>query len=884
MASTYVNNLRLNEMATGDGSGTWGTTTNTNLELIGQALGYGTRAIANASTDNITIADGASDSDRAMYLKLTGGGQACTVTLLPNTASKVWMLENATSYTLTFTCGSGANVAILAGETKIIATDGGGSGGIVYDVLTDVNLAGTTKTAALTNAGALSNQGTVTVGVDDTGYDVKFFGATSGAYMLWDESADDLKLVGAAGFTVAGDIDIDGTANLDVVDIDGATQADGTITVGVDDTGYDVKFFGATSGAYMLWDESADDLKLVGAAGLTVAGDADIDGTTNLDAVDIDGAVQADGTITVGVDDTGYDVKFFGATASAYMLWDESADDLILAGAARVVVPASGLVIASTAVSSTAAELNLLDGLDRGSILYGNASSATTVLGQGSADQVLTSDGTDISWADAAGGVDGLTGLVENNSIWLGDDPSSTTDSASYNVALGTTALDAITTGDGNAAIGYGALGVNTTGSENSALGKGALDANIEGDGNTAVGLDALGGNTADANTAVGSNASRLNTTGTRNTSVGRKAMEDNTEGNDNVGIGYAALETNTDADNNTAVGSYALTANTTGAGNVAIGKDALDSNTTGSSNTAIGTDALQAATTRTQLVAVGFEAGKLTEGVNANNSVFVGYQAGAAVTNAGNLICIGSGAADTETTGNDSIYIGKVSNGGASASNSQNTTLGNETMAGASAGYGNTAIGHSALNDHTSGVNNCCVGREAGDKITSGGNNVCIGYDAGSDAMESITTDSNNVIIGNNSIDNAEVKVDWTVGSDQRDKTDIETLPDNAGLNFVNQMRPVTYVWDNRSNYYKPTDENFGERDHSKKSTTKQVGFIAQEVKAIEESIGWTDDHIVNTSNEQSYKLMYSQVIPMLTKAIQELSAKVEELENKGE
>ena len=65
MASTYVNNLRLNEMATGDGAGTWGTTTNLNLELIGQALGWGTRAIANASTDNITIADGASDADRA---------------------------------------------------------------------------------------------------------------------------------------------------------------------------------------------------------------------------------------------------------------------------------------------------------------------------------------------------------------------------------------------------------------------------------------------------------------------------------------------------------------------------------------------------------------------------------------------------------------------------------------------------------------------------------------------------------------------------------------------------------------------------------------------------------------------------------------------------
>ena len=153
MASTYVNNLRLNEMATGDQSGTWGTTTNTNLELIGQAFGWGTRAIANASTDNITIADGASDADRSMALKLTGGGQACTVTLLPNTSSKVWVMENATSYTLTFTQGSGANVAILAGETKMIATDGGGSGAVVYDLLTDVNLAGTTKTAALTNAG-----------------------------------------------------------------------------------------------------------------------------------------------------------------------------------------------------------------------------------------------------------------------------------------------------------------------------------------------------------------------------------------------------------------------------------------------------------------------------------------------------------------------------------------------------------------------------------------------------------------------------------------------------------------------------------------------------------------------------------------------------------
>jgi len=166
MASSYVNNLRLTEIATGEEAGNWGTITNTNLELIGQALGYGTRAIADASTDNITIADGSSDSDRAMYLKLTGGGQACTVTLLPNTASKVWMMQNDTSYTLTFSQGSGANVSIEAGSCKIIATDGAGSGAAVYDVLNTLEISGdlTLKTSDGAILNAQTSDTTVTSG------------------------------------------------------------------------------------------------------------------------------------------------------------------------------------------------------------------------------------------------------------------------------------------------------------------------------------------------------------------------------------------------------------------------------------------------------------------------------------------------------------------------------------------------------------------------------------------------------------------------------------------------------------------------------------------------------------------------------------------------
>jgi hypothetical protein len=105
----------------------------------------------------------------------------------------------------------------------------------------------------------------------------------------------------------------------------------GTLTVGVDNTGHDVKYFGATSGSYWLWDEDAD------------------------------GVVQI-GTLTVGVNDAGHDVKFFGNAASAYMLWDTSADDLILAGGAGLIVPDGQFTLESTAVSSTAAEINLIDG------------------------------------------------------------------------------------------------------------------------------------------------------------------------------------------------------------------------------------------------------------------------------------------------------------------------------------------------------------------------------------------------------------------------------------------------------------------------------------------------------------------------------------------
>lgn len=95
---------------------------------------------------------------------------------------------------------------------------------------------------------------------------------------------------------------------------------------------------------------------------LFVGTDLDVDGTANLDAVDIDGAVQVDNTLTIGADDQGYDVTLYGDTASAKVTWDTSVDDLVFSGAAGLVVPAGQLFVGDTAVSSTAAELNKLDG------------------------------------------------------------------------------------------------------------------------------------------------------------------------------------------------------------------------------------------------------------------------------------------------------------------------------------------------------------------------------------------------------------------------------------------------------------------------------------------------------------------------------------------
>ena len=209
MASTFVNDLRLEEMATGENSGTWGTKTNANLELIGEALGFGTEAITtNADTHTSEIADGATDPVRAMFVQYTGTlDSACTITITPNTISRVHIIENATSgsQNIIIKQGSGATVTIPNGKTSIVYLDGAGSGAAVVDALTDLNIAGTFNAASdINGASDITAAGTLNATGDTSAGDSAALGFASadGCIITGQGSTNDVSIKNDADATV----------------------------------------------------------------------------------------------------------------------------------------------------------------------------------------------------------------------------------------------------------------------------------------------------------------------------------------------------------------------------------------------------------------------------------------------------------------------------------------------------------------------------------------------------------------------------------------------------------------------------------------------------------------------------------------------------------
>ncbi len=255
-------------------------------------------------------------------------------------------------------------VATVAGEISVTTLDIGGTN--VTATAAEINLidGGTARgtTAVADGDGLLVNDAGTMRMTNVTTLKTYFQTGISSA-------ADDISAGDSAVSitTSSGDITIDAAANNSDIIFKG-TDATSDITM--------LTLDGSEAGAATFNDK-------VVATELDISGNCDIDGTTNLDAVDIDGAVQLDATLTIGANDQGYDVILYGDTASANVTWDTSADDLIFNGAAGLIVPDGQLTLGSTAVSSTAAELNLLDG--------GTSVGSSITLADG--DGIVTNDG-----------------------------------------------------------------------------------------------------------------------------------------------------------------------------------------------------------------------------------------------------------------------------------------------------------------------------------------------------------------------------------------------------------------------------------------------------------------------------------------------------------
>ena len=513
--------------------------------------------------------------------------------------------------------------------------------------------------------------------------------------------------------------------------------------------------------------------------------------------------------------------------------------------------------------------------VDGGTIkLDGNYPTGTSNVALG--DQAL--DSLSGGGYSVAIGNQALTAMTSgNDNVAVGQIAMTSTTTGSSNVAVGQNCMQANTSGGSNTAVGALALDANTTASQNTAIGYTSLGANTEGAENTAGGYESLASNTtAHTNTGFGYRALKLNTTGTTNVAVGHSALTANTTASHNTAVGFSSLEANTTGTQNTAVGRKSLEANTTGNDNTAVGFNCLMSTQTTLNNTAVGSSALLE-TTGHNNVAIGYQAGRATTTVSSN--VYLGTQAGAAVTTGGENTIIGHTAGIAVTTGGSNTFVGERS--GASV-----TTQGQNTMIGSFAG---------AL---VASGGNICIGRESassGTALTSGTNNIVIGNqtNVGSGARtDSITIGMSLASAGDNMFTfgkgtgNDRVYNQFTSNasfvrvSDERYKKDIQDNTD-CGLDFINDLRPVTFKWKSKSEI----DKDLPDYDASKKTadyTEKMYGLIAQEVKQALDKHNITDfgGHDIMEGDSKIQAVSQAMFVHPLIKAVQELSIQITALQ----
>ena len=189
MVSTYTANGGIEKIGSGEQSGTWGDTTNTNFDIIDKLTNGVIDITLSGTTHTLTTSDGSVSDGMSKVLVLGGSPSGTnTITISPNDAQKLYFVKNGTSQIATFTQGSGANVNVAAGGGAIIFADGAGSGAAVTDLTAlfpNVNTGGAGVFTTVTANGGLKADD---ITIDGTEIDL---------------SSGDLTV------DVAGDIDLD---------------------------------------------------------------------------------------------------------------------------------------------------------------------------------------------------------------------------------------------------------------------------------------------------------------------------------------------------------------------------------------------------------------------------------------------------------------------------------------------------------------------------------------------------------------------------------------------------------------------------------------------------------------------------------------------------
>ena len=855
MASVYTNDLRLEEIGSGEQSGTWGDTTNTNLELIAEAFSFGEETITtNANTHPTTIANGASDPGRSIFLKYGGAlDSACTITLGPNTVSKLWFIHNATTdnsadnsgpFSILIAQGDGnTKVTIPPGHVKAVYTDGAGSSAIVVDAFAALSVVDLLVDDDLTVTDDVSIGGTLTVTGDTT-----FNGdltVTADTVTFTSANANDpaLKLINTTNDTDGAELQIrkdKGAAGADG-DIVGlisfigddaaqqqhifakmtasiATAADGSeggkLAFGV--ASHDAEF----QNGLVLQDGNAEDeidvtiasgtSSLTSVAGnLGVTGNAGI-GTSSptfsagggLNVLNSSFAtIRARGGSSTGVDfaQTSGGVAYLYNRDNASLILGTNNDD-------RLIIAADGAVSTPTAGTS-----NVRLGVNAGDSIVSGANynvaigdEAGTSLTNGALNNVLVGyqAGTLVAGGD--------------NNVLLGYQAGDAITSASNNIAIGKNALGAEDTHDFNIAIGSNALAVQNAGTDghNVAIGYNAGLAVIDGVRNTIVGslaglqattiddcviigYEAGGGAamTGHDNVFIGKDSGKAMTSGQQNVFIGRDSGTLTDTGHSNVGVGHDALTNNVDGDGAVAVGFEALQNLEPADGqsyNVAIGYRAGKGVSTGHSNTMIGGLTCAGTLTGTGNVAIGTEAGNdLTSG---SSNTFIGVQTGDAMLVGIENVAIGHNALGADDNGSECVAIGAYAldaqNADGSGPNAfENTAIGHHAGTTIVNGYYNTLVGGNAGDTINSGLANICIGRGSDTSADDTDNAICIGIDITAAGNDFSFGKDSNVVTNDFDTDNA-----WSRSSDVRLKKNIANQ--TLGLDFINDLRTVKYNW----------------------------------------------------------------------------------------